>query len=521
MIPSTYTVLDKLPMTPNGKIDRKALQDYKVNVENKHTHITQPRNKTEEIILKVIKKKLNVEDFGIDSNIFDYGADSLIIINIITELFEYNFDLKVYDMYKHPTVREMYDHLLHNTSMQDVDVSNFNKINKMVKNFNRDTNPKITKNKINVFLTGASGFLGSHILAELLDSPEQIKTVYCAMREKNHLDVYSRLSNKMHFYFGDKYDEKIKKYVKIVTWEMTEPNLGLSEDEYKKLQKDIDIVIHCAANVKHYGNYSDFERININGTKNIIDFCIPGNIHLHYISTMTVSGNYLLKQNKDLAFDEYSFYNNQNFDKNVYSKSKLICEAKIIENINNGLNTTIYRVGDLTGRYTDGVFQENISENSIYLRLKSIAEIGYISNTILKNDLEFSPVDSAAKAIKTIIWSDINKNRIFNIYNPNMISTVKLLDAINKFNYSVKPIDKDVFSNVIMELSKDEKNQSKLLGIINDFTEDKDLIYNYTIKQNNDITCDYLKNLGFEWPIIDEAYLDRIITYMKKVNFIK
>ena len=91
---------------------------------------------------------------------------------------------------------------------------------------------------------------------------------------------------------------------------------------------------------------------------------------------------------------------------------------------------TIYRLGDLTGRYSDGVFQENINQNAIYLRLKSILEIGHVSNTILRNSLEFSPVDYVSKAVKSIIWSQNCKNRIFNIYNPNMVSTENLLNFI-------------------------------------------------------------------------------------------
>ena len=237
---------------------------------------------------------------------------------------------------------------------------------------------------------------------------------------------------------------------------------------------------------------------------------------------MTVSGNYLLKQNvKNEEFNENSFYNGQNFEQNVYSKSKIIAESLILEYIANGGHATIYRLGDLTGRYSDGVFQENINQNAIYLRLKSILEIGYVSNTILRNNLEFSPVDYAASAVDTIIWSDKCKNRIFNIYNPNTVSTEKLLNFMGKSNYLITVIPKDEFAKLIETLSENTDNQEKLLGIINDFTEDKDPVYNYTIKQNNDITCEYLNNLGFKWPEIDENYLGNVLNYMKKVNFIK
>ena len=523
MIPNTFTFVPNLPFTPNGKIDRKALVNYEIDTSYKNTDYTTARNEVEQIILDTVRSKLNAQNFGIDSNIFDYGADSLTIINIITELFKYNFNLKVFDMYKYPTIRELYDNLLKKNSIRsNLDYEHFKNLNNIVNSFSKETNCKSINNRYSILLTGATGFLGCHILAQLLDEPSKIEYVFCTMRTKANISAKQRLLNKVHFYFGDKYDSQFNKYVKIVEGDISEKNFGLSEDDYSFVQNNVDILIHSAANVKHYGKYSTFEKINVTGTKNVIEFCKKTNIPIHYISTMTVSGNYLLKQNQSSTpFDENTFYTGQNFDQNVYSKSKLIAESLIIEAISNGQTATIYRIGDLTGRYSDGVFQENINQNAIYLRLKSILEIGYVSKSILNNNLEFSPVDYAAKAVKTLIWSNNNKNRIFHIYNPNLIKTEKLLDFIGDSNYLITILNKDDFAELIQTLSNSKETQDKILGIITDFTEDKDLIYNYTIKQNNNITCEYLKKLGFEWPIIDSKYLQELLDYMKKVNFIK
>ena len=523
MIPSTYTRIDKIPFTPNGKIDRKALNKYKIDKEIKQQEVAKPRNQTEKIILDVIKNKLNEENFGIDNNIFDYGADSLTIINIITDLFKYNLDIKVFDMYKYPTVRELYDNLINKSeNKNELEYINFEKLNKIVKNFTKEVECQEIENKYTVLLTGATGFFGCHLLIELLKDYKKINKIYCIIRPRKNITGRERLLKKIEFYFGNQYEKLFEKYVEVIEGEISEKEFLLDNKIYTELRKNVDIVIHSAANVNHYGKYSNFEKSNIIATQNIIDFCKGFDIQLHYISTMTVSGNYLLKQkNKIVEFDENSFYIGQNFEQNVYSKSKLIAEAKIIENINQGLDATIYRLGDLTGRYVDGVFQENIDKNAIYLRLKSIIEIGYIPNTILENKLEFSPVDYASIAVKSIIWSNNCKNRIFNIYNPNMISTRDILKIMNKFNYTIKNVSKDEFTKIIENISKDKEKQNSIQGIINDFTEDKDLIYNYTIKQKNNITCEYLKKLNFKWNIIDETYLYKILEYMKNVGFIK
>lgn len=523
MIPNSFTIIDKLPFTPNGKIDRKSLQYYKIDSYIDNVNFSAPRNSTEEIIVKCIKKKLNIENFGIDNNIFDYGADSLCIINILTELFQYNLSLKVYDFYQYPTVRELYDHLLSTNDIQkNLDIEKFLSLNKFVDNFSKSCSPKSISSRKSVFLTGVTGFLGIHILANLLENRDYINKIYCSIRKKDDRTIEKRLFDQMHFYFGTRYDSLIEDYVVCISSNIRDVNLGIDDDILQKLKSNIDIIIHSAANVKHYGNYTDFEKTNIEGTKNILAFCKYVNASLHYISTMTVSGNYLLEQkNNNIIFNENTFYQNQSFNDNVYSKSKLIAESLVIETISQGFDCTIYRIGDLTGRFSDGVFQKNINENSIYLRLKSLFEIGKIPDSILDNTLEFTPVEYASRAICKIVFSTENANRIFHIYNPNMLKVRDLINYMNILNFSIKPIPKEEFLDTIKILSNQDSEQSKIVGIINDFTRDNDLIYNYIIPIENNITCKYLEKLNFVWPQLDIIYIKKLIQYMIDVGFLK
>lgn len=521
MMPSTYTIIDSFPFTPNGKVDRKALQNYEISNVSVQSDIAKPRNDIEKILIDTISKKLNTKNFGIDSNIFDFGADSLTIINILTDLFKYNLNLKVYDLYQYPTVRSLYDNLLNPSDLKkDLDVSHFLELNNLVESFSKNVKTKVSDVKHTVFLTGCTGFLGTHILIELLQN-SNIEKIYCLMRNKNNIEMDERFWSKIHFYFGDKYDKLIKDSVVLVNGNLTKSKLGFSEKKYLELCNNVDTVIHTAANVKHYGKYSDFELINIQGTKNVIDFCFNANAHLHHISTMTVSGNYLLEQDSTQpVFSENSFYENQNFDDNVYAKSKLIAEMNVLDAISKGLNATILRMGDLTGRYSDGIFQENIQENSIYLRLKSIIKIGCIPKSIENNLLEFTPIDYAAKAVVKIVCSENSNNRIFHVYNPNMLETKKLIHYVNKLDCSIKIVDTKSFNKLVKDLSSSKYEQGKVVGLINDFTDNDDLVYNYTIPQSNDITVNFLKNLDFDWPIIDFNYIKNILEYMRKVKFI-
>lgn len=523
MIPTSFTLLEKLPLTPNGKINRKILQDYTVDLKTPlNGNGTPARNLIEERILASIKKKLNLSEFGIDDNIFDFGADSLSIINILTDLFQYHLDLKVYDFYRYPTVRSLSDNLL-NTSevIRDINTEEYEELNTTVSSFSKDTKASCCNQPKSILLTGATGFFGSHILANLLDSSSKIQKIYCAVRQKNHHLPLERLLDRIHFYFGEKYDTLIHDLVEVIDSDINTSELGMNTSVYQDLCTKVDTVIHCAANVKHYGNYDDFEKTNIVGTRNIVKFCDSSQASLHYISTMTISGNYLIQQKENqIVFDENSFFQNQSFANNVYSKSKLIAESIVIRSILEGHTATIYRIGDLTGRFSDGFFQKNIQDNAIYTRLKSMIEIGAIPDSILSNDLEFTPVEYAAEATCKIIFSNENKNRIFHIYNPNMVKTSVLLDWMKGLGFSIIAKPKEDFIDFVKQLSSNEEHQKRITGIINDFTDDDDFVYNHILKTSNDLTCEYLQNLGFKWPNLDLPYFEKLLNYMRRTGFL-
>ncbi len=526
MVPQCFVKLEEIPHTPNGKVDRKALPNPIIKKQDNANKQEKPTNDIEKLLMKIIKQKLGAKDIGIDTNIFELGADSLSIIGIVTELFRYNYNISVNEIYKNPTIRGISEKLSNcKKEEKEGQVSELRllEINEKVKKLSKDVKPEKIETKYNVVLTGATGFFGCHLLAEMLDKKENIKKIYCIVRAKEDKTARERLINKVKFYFNDKYSNIFDEYVEIVEGKLGEKKFGLDNIEYENLVKKIDIVIHSAANVSHYGNYKDSEKSNITTTKNVIKFCKEAKAELHYISTMTVSGNYLEKQNENNmeVFNENSFYISQKYEDNIYSKSKLIAETLVIDYMGITNKATIYRLGDLTGRYVDGWFQENINNNATYLRLKSILEIGAIPEEIEKIKLELSPVDCVAKAVIDIIWSNKCTNRIFNVYNPNLIPLSDIQGVIKEQGYELEVVSNERFRKIIKDMSTNDEQQKKLIGIINDFTDSNDLIYNYTIESSNKITCQYLKSLGYDWVKMDDDYIRKMIEYMKYTKFIK
>jgi amino acid adenylation domain-containing protein len=108
MVPATVTVLTEMPLTPNGKIDRRALPEPVVWTEHVGLDDGAPRSPIEEMLVQIWKEVLEVEDVRINDNFFDMGGHSLLATLLTTrlrQLFEVEFPLQ--SIFAAPTVAEM------------------------------------------------------------------------------------------------------------------------------------------------------------------------------------------------------------------------------------------------------------------------------------------------------------------------------------------------------------------------------------------------------------------------------
>lgn len=376
------------------------------------------------------------------------------------------------------------------------------------------------KTSLNILLTGATGFLGAHLLDELISSTKA--SVYCLVRGEERSISKNRLLKILNFYFSGKHERFIDDRIIVLNGDVSLNRFGLTEMEYLELGQKIDMVIHSAALVKHYGNYSDFEKVNVLGTKEVIEFAQNHNIRLGHISTISVSGHYLTsKINREVIFTEDDFYIGQNYMDNVYVRSKFEAENLVFKAIDSGLNAVIFRIGNLTGRYSDGHFQINIEQNAFYNRIRSIIKLGVIPEEILGHEVEFTPVDYCSKAIIEILKRDEVPRRVFHVFNHNTIKVQNILNMFEDLGYRISAVSINKFREYIMNVVlKDKEKQVYLAGIINDLNFEKGLDYQTPIVVDSKITQKYLKDIGFEWPIVDFEYIRKVIQYIEKVEYL-
>lgn len=105
MIPSIFVSLESMPLTPSGKVDRKALPRPEISREKLAGAYVAPRNETEEKLAQIAARLLNLEKVGVEDNFFELGGHSLLATRFISQIREaFQVELPLRDLFEAPTV---------------------------------------------------------------------------------------------------------------------------------------------------------------------------------------------------------------------------------------------------------------------------------------------------------------------------------------------------------------------------------------------------------------------------------
>ncbi|MEW7281314.1 amino acid adenylation domain-containing protein, partial [Aquimarina sp. 2201CG1-2-11] len=105
MVPDLYVVLDNLPLTSNGKIDRKALPDP--DITGLITEYVAPLTDRERILVEIWEDLLGVEGIGVSNNFFELGGDSIKAIQMVSRSKNKDLHFSVKDLFSYQTIREL------------------------------------------------------------------------------------------------------------------------------------------------------------------------------------------------------------------------------------------------------------------------------------------------------------------------------------------------------------------------------------------------------------------------------
>ena len=114
MIPASFVLLDKLPLSRNGKVDRAALPAPESLRLDLRAGYVPPQTKIERTIAAIWQQALHVDNVGVDDNFFELGGHSLLMVQVHSKLrAAFEKEVSMVDLFKHPTIKAMAKHLGH------------------------------------------------------------------------------------------------------------------------------------------------------------------------------------------------------------------------------------------------------------------------------------------------------------------------------------------------------------------------------------------------------------------------
>ena len=509
MVPTVFMQLDEMPETLNGKVDLKLLPEPEMESD-----YVAPATELEQRICWVFGNVLGLDLVGAEDNFFEIGGTSLLASNIIIQLLKQDYLIKFDDIFKNQTPRKLAHFLTGgdssvNLEVEELETYDYSKINRLleentIENFRNGENRKLG----NVLLTGVTGFLGIHLLYEYVKNEDG--TIYCMLRKGEFDSPEDRLCDLMDFYFDEDLTGLIGNRIVPVEGDIT------NFDDFKKFEDyPIDTLINSAAVVKHYAHDDYIFRVNVDGVINGLVFSEENN--LRYVQISTISVVDLYKKDTDVSnilCDEKTLYWGQDLS-NVYVNSKFLAEKMILERALHGLDAKIIRLGNLMGRYSDGVFQKNFETNAFLNNIKSIKNLKAINPHLSQKLVEFSPIDYVARAV-LLLSKTPKESRIFYCENNKFIPVTDIIDALKSFGYDVDIVPTDEFKKIFKE-NLGEGTQGLIMDDLSidglDFEDDSINVVNM------DQSLEILNSLGFEWPETDENYLKQLFGYLNTVNY--
>ncbi|OQE20435.1 hypothetical protein PENSTE_c013G03650 [Penicillium steckii] len=317
MVPSRIIPVESLPVNPSGKLNQAAVDDLPLPVvqrANDEGHLNPTQVQLKELWLETLPA-LSDAPIVVESDFFEAGGNSVLLVklqSLITS--QFGVSIPIPDLFQESTLGAMAKKLDIADSSAVVQI-NWDEETLPTLPFNipwqsTGDNAKGSTENLEVLLTGATGFLGSALLDELVNDPNVVKIHCVAIRPDSDGTTRSLTisSPKIVQYSGD----------------LASPLLGLSPEQYEDLSHRVHRIIHNGSAVSFLRSYPSLRAPNVKSTKTLAAMAIPRQIPFHYVSSAGVAR---LFEMETLAPVSLASYKPPSDGANGYSSSKWASEV--------------------------------------------------------------------------------------------------------------------------------------------------------------------------------------------------
>jgi amino acid adenylation domain-containing protein/thioester reductase-like protein len=525
MIPSTFVVMESLPLTPNGKIDRRALPEPKQERPILNNYYVAPYTFLEKQLTEIWSEILEIEQVGIHDNFFELGGHSLLAAQMLARVKEViQVELPIFYLLKKPTITGLIEGIdvIHNYGAAFF-IREETKVDWQTETTLDPTiQPEIPFTETNsepkhIFLTGATGFLGSFLLFELLQQTQA--GIYCLVRasslDKGRQKIQTNLEN------YNLWSNELSSRIIPILGDLSRPLLGLNKERFRELANKLDLIYHCGAFVNLIYPYTALRVANILGTNEVLKLASQGKVTpVHFISTTDVLEPLAFKKN--IIYEDESLQGEEVHNLATgYAQTKWVAEKLVIAARDRGIPTCIYRPGMISGHSQTGISQTN----DIMCRIiKGMIQLE--ASPALDQWVNLTPVDYVSKAIIHLSRQQKLLGKTFHIKNPSALHWSEFVNVISSFGYPIHLLPHDKWQTELIKLDNSQKNNlSPMLSLVTEKLK-TNLTYLETFLltiQASDYknTFDGLTGTSIACPPVDAKLLEAYFSYFIQRDFLK
>jgi len=430
MLPAAFVFLAAFPLTPNGKIDRQALPAPDGSVADGAREA--PRTRGEHMMLAAWQHVLGYREIGIHQDFFDLGGHSLIAPQLLAHINQtFQVDLPLSAFLATPSIAGLSQLIADTQAGKTLAVPAPVDLQAEVA-LDAEIRPRVplrTAQASAIFLTGATGFLGVHLLAELLRQTRA--TIYCLVRASDEEEGCKKLQECLQAY--QLWDATTTRRVIPVCGDLARPLLGLSAREWAWLAEKVGSVYHCGAWVNFTYPYQVLKASNVLGTQEVLRLAGQAAVPLHFISTLGVfaPGQY----SPPTRIGERTPLGDGQSLEDGYTQSKWVAEQMLALARSRGQLVRIYRPGTISGQSQTGIGNPT---DLVWAILKGCIQLG--SAPELEWPINLVPVDYVSQAIIYLSLQPEQPAETFHFCHTETLCWNRLVQQARRAGYPLRPL---------------------------------------------------------------------------------
>jgi thioester reductase-like protein len=439
MRPRSITVLPAFPLMHNGKVDAKALPAP--DLAEGRTLVA-PRTATERELLKVWQGALGIQDISVEDDFFMIGGDSIRAVELSAKINQhFRTELPMTLIFAAPRIAQVAEtiDLALQTAEPGLGEAGLElPVAKLVSHVQLDESVRVPEGSIPcqpsewkaVFLTGATGYFGSHLLVSLLE--RTAATVHCLVRAADADAAMSRLLAAARKY--SPYKRLSTDRIVAIPGDLAVGALGQREVDFMALASKIDVIFHAGAIVNFAYPLESLRGANILGTEEMFRLAASTRVKpVHFISTVNVfSSTHVIS---DRRIREDHPLRELPTVLGGYAQSRWIAEGIAQLARERGIPVSIYRPSIIGGHARTGISNE---ADAVCRLFKGCIQLGCAPN--LTVPVNIVTADFAAEATTALALEASNLGGTFHLVNHHASPFGELMDGLRAYGYELPAI---------------------------------------------------------------------------------